>query len=86
MLTSYFRPKCPDCPRVTVWTVLLMLLYVTVWTVLLMLLYVTVWTVLLMLLYVAVWTVLLMLLYGHRSRRLIKDGEPRTATSSFTQL
>ena len=26
------------------------------------------------------------LLYVHRNRRLIKDGEPRTATSTFTQL
>ena len=27
-----------------------------------------------------------MLLYVHRNRRLIRDGEPRTATSTFTQL
>ena len=26
------------------------------------------------------------LLYVHRNRRLIMDGEPRTATSTFTQL
>ena len=26
------------------------------------------------------------LLYVHRNRRLIRDGEPRTATSTFTQL
>ena len=26
------------------------------------------------------------LLYGHRNRRLIRDGEPRTSTSTFTQL
>ena len=26
------------------------------------------------------------LLYVHRNRRVIRDGEPRTATSSFTQL
>ena len=26
------------------------------------------------------------LLYVHRSRRFIRDGEPRTATSTFTQL
>ena len=24
--------------------------------------------------------------YVHRNRRLIRDGEPRTATSTFTQL
>ena len=27
-----------------------------------------------------------MLLYVHRNRRLIRDGELRTATSTFTQL
>ena len=27
-----------------------------------------------------------MLLYVHRNRRLVRDGEPRTATSTFTQL
>ena len=26
------------------------------------------------------------LLYIHKNRRLIRDGEPRTATSTFTQL
>ena len=26
------------------------------------------------------------LLYVHRNRRLIRDGEPRTSTSTFTQL
>ena len=26
------------------------------------------------------------LLYVHRNRRFIRDGEPRTATSTFTQL
>ena len=26
------------------------------------------------------------LLYVHRNRRRIRDGEPRTATSTFTQL
>ena len=26
------------------------------------------------------------LLYVHRNRKLIRDGEPRTATSTFTQL
>ena len=26
------------------------------------------------------------LFYVHRNRRFIKDGEPRTATSTFTQL
>ena len=26
------------------------------------------------------------LLYVHRNRRLIRDGEPRTATSTFTHL
>ena len=26
------------------------------------------------------------LLYSHRNRRRIRDGEPRTATSTFTQL
>ena len=37
------------------------------------------------------WLMLLLLLvevllYVHRNRRLIRDGEPRTATSTFTQL
>ena len=27
-----------------------------------------------------------MLFYVHGNRRLIRDGEPRTATSTFTQL
>ena len=26
------------------------------------------------------------MLYVHRKRRLIRDGEPRTTTSTFTQL
>ena len=26
------------------------------------------------------------LLYVHKNRRLIRDGEPRTSTSTFTQL
>ena len=32
------------------------------------------------------WLVGWVLLYVHRNRRLIKDGKPRTSTSTFTQL
>ena len=32
------------------------------------------------------WLVDWVLLYVHRNRRLIRDGEPRTSTSTFTQL
>ena len=31
-------------------------------------------------------TISSVLLYVHRNRRLIRDGEPRTSTSTFTQL